>query len=304
MQQEQRTAFRFDVNIPMKVDFFVKDKPCLYIEPQRIFVKAESEKAHYEQKALRRLFSDLKYIQNGGVDLFKVVNEKLEWMQWLLTQLTEDRYPTNTDEFYQRLQEDQKRVVPSDIKGEKVSALLNGVYAQLNEYIEELIDLLNRPKAERVLMFQTPVPDRFDATLFIPTLEEQAEKDLWVAKVIILLNKKLNRIEAAFSRLKQRCSKIANPEKWPVESVNLAHGGFSFYTNRMIEKGSHVCGLFWIDDQIVVSKAECVYMDGEPSFDEAKRAAFRFDDISHEDTAHIVRFINQQELLRKEQESE
>ncbi len=101
-------------------------------------------------------------------------------------------------------------------------------------------------------------------------------------------------------KLKRAYQKISEYEKWPIERINLAAGGFSLMMEEEYQEGQALCALFLMDEQFVFAQAECIFMESNrsdsTSIGQAKRTAFKFTAIAAEDEVHIVRYLMNKEL--------
>jgi len=139
-------------------------------------------------------------------------------------------------------------------------------------------------------------PKPFRTEQYISGLSALASKGNWLAQVITLMVEKLNHYEGLYLKLKRAYQTLSDSEKWPIERVNLGAGGFAIYTPKAYALSQQVCALFNMDDTFVFAKASCVYQSDKLNAQAKKRTAFQFDDISSEDSAHIVRYLMAKEL--------
>jgi len=293
---EKRTFFRFDVNLPYYLEPVTTEGLCFHIPREELISSAEYQSLLSETHKLNSLFQDERHIQNGGVQIFTELNQKLELMVWLLDSIIEGVDIHQSSEFKQRLETNQKTSIPEAKGSSKVLPLLQAFYLRVEDYISELVDVIEHSVHGKVFMYHKVSPKPFRVEKYVRGLSSLASKGNWLAQVITLMVAKLNHYESLYLKLKQAYQTLSDSEKWPIERVNLGAGGFAIFTATSYTISQSVCALFKMDDEFVFARASCVYQSDKPNAKAKKRTAFKFEDLSSDDNAHIVRYLMAKEL--------
>lgn len=300
MNKEQREFFRFDVSLPVYFEPMKSSGVCLQIDKAQLVDPLETENLAEENRQLLRLFKDEIHIQNGGVKLFDEFNQKLAFMAWLLDLLAEGKNPAAYPEFQQRMHEQTQYKRPEAKGPSKIIPLLQALYLRIDNTILECVDVVDKNISGKVFMYHKPIGFLFSSQDYIANLAVLAKQGNWLASVIEKLIFKFNYYEILLNKLKQTYQKLSEYEKWPVERINLAAGGFSLVMEKRFDVGEALCVLFLMDEQFVFGQAECVFVEnsgaGGASVVESTRTAFKFTSIAAEDEAHIVRYLMGKEL--------
>ncbi|BCN93749.1 hypothetical protein THMIRHAM_15340 [Thiomicrorhabdus immobilis] len=296
MGAEKRTFFRFDVSLSYYLEPMNDQGCCLQAERSELLSNQEFQAIEDEKQQLDSLFQDSKHIQNGGVQLFDELNQKLDFMVWLLELILQGSGIHSLEEFQARKALNQKITPPMAKGSSKILPLLQGFFSRVDDYIAELIDVIEHGIHGKIFLYHKPVLKPFKIESYVKGLTELAQKGNWLARVITLLVSRLNHYEKLLANLKKAYRKLSDYEAWPIEKVNLGAGGFAVYTTKSYANAEKVCALFKMDDGFVFGEASCVYQSNTLNAEQQMRTAFQFDEISPEDCAHIVRFLMAKEL--------
>jgi len=300
VHKEQREFFRFDVSLPVYFEPIKSSGVCLQIEKTQLIEPAEAESLVEENRQLQCLFEDEGHLQNGGVKLFDEFNKKLAFMAWLLESIVTGENPVRHPEFQQRMHEQAQYKRPESKGASKVISLLQAFYLRIDNTILECVDVVAKNISGNVFMYHQPIGSLFISQNYIANLAVLAKQGNWLASVIEKLIFKFNYYETLLNKLKRAYQELSECEKWPVESINLAAGGFSLMMEKEYQLGETLCILFLMDEQFIFAQAECVFVENNRSdnvsVDESKRTAFKFRAIAPEDEAHIVRYLMGKEL--------
>lgn len=300
MHREQREFFRFDVSLPVYFEPMTSSGVCLQIDKAHLVEAAEAERLIEENSQLQSLFEDEIHLQNGGVKLFNEFNQKLEFIAWLLESIVEGQNPAAHPEFHQRIYDQAQYKRPEGEGGSKIIPLLQAFYLRIDNTILECVDVVEKNISGRVFMYHKPIGTLFSSQDYIENLGLLAKQGNWLASVIEKLIFKFNYYETLLNKLKRAYQPLSEYEKWPVERINMAAGGFSLMMEKECQLGEALCALFLMDEQFVFGQAECVFVEnnrsGSASIGEPKRTAFKFTAIAAEDEAHIVRYLMGKEL--------
>ena len=296
MGQEKREFFRFDVSIPIYIEPMSDDGACLIASPECL--TGSDCKQQYQQlnELLKTLFKDEKYIQNGGVKLFDELNQKLEFMIWLIELIGKGQDPREEDDFEEYFHQQKQINIPQGGHASDFIALLQAFYIRVDEITAELLDVVDRSVQGKVFMFHQASLDSFDYEHYFKKLPVLAQNGQWLAVVAEILCRKLNCFEDLLRLIKEAGCNLSNSDSWPIESVNLAAGGFALFLESDFVVGDRVCALFLLDDQFVLGQGKCVHVQPSSSTEDLARFSFNFESIGAEDKAHIVRFLTSKEL--------
>ncbi len=295
MNKEHREFFRFNVSLPVYLAPMQWSDVCLPIDKTQLIEAADAERITEENRQLQDLFEDETHLQNGGVKLFNEFNQKLAFMAWLLESIVEGKNPTEHPEFEQRVHDQLQYERPEGKGSSKVIPLLQAFYLRIDNAISECLDMITKNASGKFFMHLKPMSVPFGSQDYIPNLVVLAKQGNWMASVIEKLIFKFNYYETLLNELKRAYQVLSESEKWLVERVNLAAGGFSLVMEKRFEAGEALCALFLIDEEIVFGQAECVFVENNEAAKET-RAAFKFTNITAEDEAHIVRYLMGKEL--------
>ncbi len=300
MSKERREFFRFDVSLPVYFEPLNSSDVCLQIDKADLIEPAEAENLMEANSQLEYLFEDEIHLQNGGVKLFDEFNQKLTFMAWLLESLVEGKDPEMHPKFQQRMHDQAQYKRPEGKGTSKIIPLLQALYLRIDNTILECVDIVSKNIGGRVFMYHKPLGTLFNSQDYIANLGVLANQGNWLSSVIEKLIFKFNYYETLLNKLKRAYQKISEYEKWPIERINLAAGGFSLMMEEEYQEGQALCALFLMDEQFVFAQAECVFMESNrsdsTSIGQAKRTAFKFTAIAAEDEVHIVRYLMNKEL--------
>ncbi|WP_019555892.1 PilZ domain-containing protein [Thiomicrorhabdus arctica] len=300
MHKEQREFFRFDVSLPVYFEPMGSSGACLQVDKTQLIEPREAERLDAANSQLESLFEDEVHLQNGGVQLFDEFNQKLAFMAWLVESIVEGKNPTAHPEFQQKKHEQAQYKRPEGKGSSKMIPLLQAFYLSIDNAILECVEVVDKSISGQVFMFHMPIGSLFSSQDYIANLEVIAKQGNWLASVIEKLIFKFNYYETLLNKLKRAYQNLSEYEKWPVERINLAAGGFSLMMKEDYQVGETLCALFLMDEQFVFSQAECVFVEnnrtGNTPVRDGKRTAFKFTCIAAEDEAHIVRYLMSKEL--------
>lgn len=296
MGQEKREFFRFDVEVPHYLENQDKGGHCLHVHQNDLITDSEYKKIQTERRKLNELFQDQRHIDNGAVALFSGLNKKLDFMVWLLEAVMTAHDVRLDSEYLQKKDLNQQIGMPELASSSKVFPLLQAYFQRVEEYIAELIEVIESSVQGKVFMYHKKMPKPFKVEHYMQGLPVAAKQGNWIANVIVLICQQLNHYEQLFGNLKQAYRELSDTESWPLNKINLAAGGFAFYSEDSFSVGQKFCCLFKLDDEFVFAKASCVYQSEAGKAHKPKRTAFQFDEINSEDSAHIVRYLMSKEL--------
>ncbi|WP_040728147.1 PilZ domain-containing protein [Thiomicrorhabdus sp. Kp2] len=296
MSSDKRSFFRFDVTLPYYLEAMNEDGICFHINRATFIQQGDEKQIQSIKTSIDFLFQDKQHIQNGGVQIFRGLNDKIEFMAWLLDAILLGRNVLSTDEFHERLNVNKRFTLPESKGSSKVLPLLQALSKRLDHYIDELVSVMQNSLRNKVFFYHKKPLELFNILSYLKGLEDLAKKRNWLAMVITSLVSLLNVYEARLVRVKTAYQSISDTENWDEESVNLGAGGFAIYSAEPFAINQKFCALFKVDNEFVFGQASCVNVSQEACFNGKHRVAFKFEDITAEDSAHIVRYLMTKEL--------
>lgn len=296
MTNDKRAFFRFDVTLPYYLEAMNEDGICFHVKRATFVPQSEEDKVLSIKTKLDFLFQDKHHIENGGVQIFRGLNDKIDFMAWLLDSILLGHNVLNSDEYHERFTQNKQFSIPESKGSSKVLPLLQGFALRIEHYIDELTSVMQHSVRNQVYFYHKRPLAAFDIKHYLKGLDELAKNRNWLAMVITLMVSLLNIYEARLVRIKQAYQDISDTDNWNEESINLGAGGFAIYTEQPYQLNQTLCTLFKIDDDFVFSHATCVNVGDVAKFKDKKRVSFKFEEISPEDSAHIVRYLMTKEL--------
>lgn len=254
-----RRFFRYDVDIPLyfepaaKYDAYPSD-----VKQPRLLKKTEERHLDALEAGIRVLLKEAFAPESDALRIFFILNHRVDYMAWLLDDIMEGQDPRQRHDFKFRLREDLKLKLPEVSRVSKVGSLIEGFYRQVGDHIHELLESVNNSIHGKIFLFPRQTRDLFSASHYVRNLEDLADRGVMPAKVLRLLIQKLNVYETVFARLKEAYHAIADPSHWPVRSVNLSAGGFSFISPEPYEIFSHLNVFMQLENQVLVCRGKVV----------------------------------------------
>lgn len=296
MASEKRMFFRFDVSLPYYLESMSSEQECFQTDKSKIISPSEKQDLKVLNESLEQIFKDSDHVQNGSVEVFLGLNQKLDFMVWLLESLIEGDDVLKSDQYQQYWYDQQRFIIPSSKKSSKILPLLQAFSNRIDLHIDELIDVMKNRLGSNIFIYGQSHIKLFSLHHYISGLDVLAEKGNWLAQIIVTLTKKLNAYEALLLKLKKVHKKLSDTDNWNHEKVNLGEGGFAIYSEQHFELNQKVCVLLKLEETFIFAKAFCVYQTSQTDKLSYNRTAFQFEEISSEDSSHIVRFLMAQEL--------
>lgn len=295
MTQDHREFYRLDVNVSYFIKPLLEVRQCLQLQQTSFADPMEEGKFEQLDQKLNRLFAQQKYIDNGGVELFAVFQQKLDLLEWLLKQSLMQKDHILMGEYEQKMQQNVGAKMPELDEQSKIYPLLKAMYLRLDDYIHQMNEVFERRLQHDAFISDKHAIRKFDAAQYMNGLPGAAQKGNWIANVLVVMLKKLNLFEYHYAELKEANKFLADFLSWNKAPVNLAAGGFALQTTDAYQVGDRVCSIFVLDDHFIQAEAECVYQNEVPQ-QNGKRTAFKFTNISAEHQAEVVRFLTTKEL--------
>lgn len=296
MVAEKRMFFRFDVSLPYYLEPMDSELGCFQTDERKIISPSEKASLKALNESLEQIFKDSEHIQNGSVEVFLGLSQKLDFMVWLLESLINGDDVLHSDQYQQHSHDQQRFIIPSSNKSSKILPLLQAFSNKIDLHIDDLSDVMKNRLGRNVFLYSQNEIKLFSLRHYVSGLDELAQKGNWLARTIVTLAKKLNSYETILLKLKKVHKKLSDTDCWPHEKINLGEGGFAVFSKQDIESNQKVCVLLKLEETFIFAKAFCVYQTRHTDKLSYNRTAFQFEEMSSENSAHIVRYLMAQEL--------
>lgn len=299
MKENKRQFFRMNVDLPL----FMQADSALNTHALKIPSQDLVFKQHQTQ--LNQLFLDETHIKNGAIKLFEGVNQRLNFLVWLLDEILQGKDPRQANDFYQKLDQDRLISMPLGNGKSAVFPLIHALYNRVDELISSLLEALDQSYNGHVFLFTRPLYAPFSGERYLHNLTTLADKGNWIAQVLQNLIFKLNAYEQALTDFKAYFGDLSYPERWPIRSVNLSSGGLAVESEEAFELNQRFHVLLQLTEQIVGVQARVVgwlpigsdHLNDRPGKMQSRhRVSLAFEAVSPSDQALITQFVTEQEL--------
>ena len=149
--------------------------------------------------------------------------------------------------------EDAKFTPPSTKKDSSIAPLILGLYNQIDDYVNELQDVVKNSIDGKIFIYSKPSLELFNDKDYVKNLDKLANSGVLPAKVLRLIVQKLNLQAKVLERLKEVYRQISRSDEWVNYRVNLSAGGFSFLSENPYEKFGLMDIFMDIDSEILVN---------------------------------------------------
>ncbi len=228
--------------------------------------------------------------------IFYVLNHRLNFMWWLIDHLIESEDPREATDFKFRCREDEKFSEPKSKKESTIGPLVIGLYQAIEEYLHELLGVVDNSLEGKVFIYSRVDNGFFDDKDYVKNLDELAQSGILPAKVLRLLIDKLNLLGEVLKRLKSAFKKLSSPESWPVYSVQLQSGGFSFDSEEDYDLFSHQDIFLDFNGDTVVCRGKVTQMTESDDENNPFRISIQFDLLTSEQQQTMILFEQRKEL--------
>jgi len=301
VQSDKRQSFRMNVELPFYIQPFNSSLMLSTGSTGKFLSNQQKKRFKQHDAELKELFLDETHLKNGAVDLFSDLNQRLDFLVWLLDLLMQGQNPRQQKTYYQRLDQDRLISLPVGNGQSSVFPLIHALYHQVDELISGLVETIENSVEGKVFLYTRASYDTFSGERYLHNLKVLAEKGNWLAKVLQNLIYKLNVYEQAYSNLKEHFQDLSYPERWSMTGVNLSSGGLGIETEHHYELDDQVCVLLQVGEQIMYAQAKVVAIQPVGSDDgrvptPRHRVSFAFVSINPSSQALITQFVAAQEL--------
>lgn len=265
-----------------------------YAARSQLMLPSEEDRLQQLNKEMGVLMERMFDMDSNTLHIFYILNHRIDLMAWLLESLIIYEDPSMKNDYKFRIRENKKQKLPLSKEKSKIGNLIDGINHQVEAHISELIESVENSIENKIFLFpRKPLP-LFDWKDFVTNLDQVSDQGIIPAQVLVLMIEKLNLWEAVFSRLKQSCEMISDPDNWQVQKVNLSAGGFKVHTRACYPKFAVLNVFMDLDDHILICRGKMVSC--KPVDDEMNALSIDFDFLSYEHSRRITFFIQKKEL--------
>lgn len=253
MQKNVRRYFRYDVQIPFRVLMVNTDTE---VDERLKSVSEPSFSTEQHQRNLERLMEKLKSAQSKSLPIFTTLQQRLEFMEWMLKHFIEGRNPKLQSGFAQKYKLDKTQKRPNLPQSSHIAPLILGLYDQIDWLISELLDVIRNTLRETIFFFPVTQIDNFLSTKYITNLSELAGREILPAQVLESLIANFNVHIESTNLLIEVHQDVSDVRRWPNQEINLSAGGLAFSTQDHYEKFSLVECLMSLDGKILLMRGK------------------------------------------------
>lgn len=301
MSPNKRQFFRMNVELPLYIQPLDSSR-VLSADSKHLFLSRQQQNAFKQYQAeLFNLFQDEQHLNNGAVELFSEINQRLDFLVWLLDLLMQGQNPRQQADFYLRLDQDRLVTLPEGNGQSSVFPLIHALFYHVDELISSLIETIEHSIEGKVFLYTRADYEPFSGSRYLHNLDALADKGNWLAQVLQNLIFKLNIYEQAYLKLKAYFKDLSYPERWPMKAVNLSTGGIGLEVEKPYQLEDKLCVLLLIDNQVLYAQAKVVAVqpigsDQHRHPTPRHRVSMAFLSISTDSQAIITQFVSAQEL--------
>ena len=296
-----RRFFRFDVMLR------------IYLQREKTELKHASQLLKGQQRyrlqqqirsldgILGQLLQDISNRGSHLYDLFYSMNQRLNYLDWLLNELLEQRNPQEHPEFKFRSRDDNKHQAPEVKKESPTSLLVAGLYGEIDNALKVLKDSVENALDGRLFIFNQPQKNDFDSRFYVTNLDSLVAREVTAAMILDKLSHKYNLLNQLFNLLKTAYEPISSAEGWPKQQINLSAGGVAFLSEEKYEV-LQIVDVFMELDQITLARGKVLYSRPENSrqaaahHQELYRTAIEFQMPSSRTQQQIDDYLQHQEV--------
>ena len=291
-----RRYFRYDVIMPMHLEPVDRYGKHLGAERRQLISAAEEEQLNGLNLQLDEWLEKVFDASSNALYVFYVLNHRIDFMWWLLEHLMESNDPRLTNDYRFRTRDDAKYQPPKTNKSSSVGPLILGLYAHIDNYIDELQSVVTNSIDGKIFIYSHPSQERFNDKDYVKNLNELADSGVLPAMVLRLMVQKLNLQATVLERLKEAYRQISRSDDWVHYQVNLSAGGFSFLSEKPFEKFGLMDLFMDIDGDILVCRGKIVTNNETHDSTYPYRIGVEFHLLTVEQEQKITLFEQRKEL--------
>lgn len=291
-----RRYFRYDVILPMHLEMVDRYGKHMSTSRRQLISEQEEEQLNLLNAQMKAKLDQLYNTNSNAFYIFYSLNQRMSFMWWLIDQLMDSSDPREQRDYRFRLKEDAKFDRPKTGNTSKIGPLIAGLYDQIDDYIHELISVVDNSVDGKIFKYTAPSKDAFDEKKYVSNLDKLVQDGVIAAKVLRLLVDALNLQTNVYERLKQAYKGISQPENWMNYRVNLSAGGFSFLSVDPYERFSSMDVFMEINDEVLVCRGKIVSQTASNDQLFPYRIGVEFDLLTTEQEQSITLFEQHKEL--------
>ncbi len=253
MLKNVRRYFRYDLQMPCKV---LPVKDITEIDESLNIVSEPSTTTLQNQRTLEQLIEKLKATQSKSLAIFTTLQQRLEFMEWMLQHFANGQNPKLQSGFAQRYKLDKTQKRPNLPESSHIAPLILGLYDQIDWLISELLDVIRNTLRETIFFFPVTQIDNFLSRKYITNLAELAGRGILPAQVLEALIAHFNVQIESMNLLIEAHKEVSDIRRWPNQKINLSAGGLAFSTQDHFEKFSLVDCLLGMDGKVLLMRGK------------------------------------------------
>lgn len=290
-----RRFFRYDVEIPLffeTADEQESDQKQTY---EHLMTAKEEAYLQKLNRDIQLLFGEAFSGGSETLQIFQMLNHRIDFMAWLLRGLIRAEDPRKQPEYQFRVRSDINTHLPKARKKTKIMPLIEGVYVQLNDHVHELVEVVQNSIDGKIFLYPQKIRPLFQAKDYVKNLQQLSDEGFAPAQALSLLIEKLNAYERLFIELKRAFLVKMDNENWQVQKVNLSAGGFSFNTATKFAFLAKMNVFMKLDNDILVCRGRVVLNKYLPSLSVYK-VGVEFEALSKQNARQLTLYVQHQEL--------
>jgi len=248
-----RRYFRYDLQMSCKIlpvqDFVeVNERLQVILEPSFSTIQ--------NQRNLEQLIGKLKTAQSKSLPIFTTLEQRLEFIAWMLKHFAEGKNPKLQSGFAQKYKLDKAQKRPNLSESSHIAPLILGLYDQIDWVISELLDVIRNTLRDTIFFFPVSQLENFFSTKYITNLSSLAGREILPAQILESLIAHFNVQIESMNLLIEEHKEVSDIRLWPNDKINLSAGGIAFNTRNHFEKFSLVDCLLNMDGKILLMRGK------------------------------------------------
>lgn len=291
-----RRFFRYDVVLPMHMELVDRYGKQLSSERYHLINHEEEARRQEINELLEVLFKQVSQVSVAALNVFKLLNDRLNFMWWILDFIMESEDTSAQLDYKLRQKKDAESIRPTSKKSSDIAPLILGLYDAIEDYITELNTVMKNSVRDKVFSYQGLSQMRFDDKRYVTNLNELADSGVLPANILRLIVEKINLQAAVLEKLKIAYRKTSSPEEWKHYQINLSPTGCSFLTNDEYSLFSSMDVYMDIQGHTVLCRGKVVAQELVENALLASRVSIEFELLTGEQEQEITRFLQHNEL--------